>query len=168
MKMKNLLVNLVSILYLYPLVILIHELGHALAIKLLGGKVTALHVGVGEKNIINKGVFKLKANPVGGYCEEKFEIIPTKMGLIFMYASGVMATSITGLILSIIVGFNPIEFAWNILTIQQPADILKTFLFLFFFDSLNLVPIKDKEGKKSDGYQILELIFNKKKEDLLA
>ena len=166
MKFKNLIVNLVSIMYLYPVVVLIHELGHALAIKLLGGKVTALHVGVG-KTIFKWGVFELKANPIGGLCQEQFDSTPNKAGQIFMYASGVMATSITGLIISSIVGFNPIEFAWKIVTIQQPMDILKTFFFLFFFDCLNLMPMK-KEQKKSDGLQIIELIFNKKKEDLLV
>lgn len=141
------LLNVVMYIVYLPIIILIHELGHAVFVVLVGGKVKEVSIGRGEE-AFRFGKFVLyKSDWWTGFCawEDIDSLAEYKQLLIYM--GGIifnLATATT---------------VW-ILGDAQYADWYRSFIVASYFMAvLNVLPIYYKNlNLKSDGLQCLELI----------
>lgn len=141
------LLNLVMYIVYLPIIILIHELGHAAFIVLFGGKVTEMSLGRGEeaarfgKFVINKNSWWT------GFCAWEDIDSFAKYKKFLIYMGGIIFNLATA------------TAVW-ILGDAQYADWYRSFIVASYFMAvLNVLPIDYKNlNLKSDGLQCLELI----------
>lgn len=142
--------NAFCLFFLIPVVVAIHEAGHAFFVKLFGGKVATFAIGSG-KRIFRFKNFEIRERFAGGECIEDFshtnKLNDTQW--IWYALGGVMATFTVGIMLTFVLNHIQEEtFLYNYLSVVR---------LLFIFDCFNLIPMKVK-GYPSDGLYIVKAI----------
>ena len=67
----NTLLKILAAILVFGIIILVHELGHFIAAKLMGVKVNEFAIGMGPKLIKfgkKETIYSLRAFPIGGFC----------------------------------------------------------------------------------------------------
>ncbi|WP_107840093.1 site-2 protease family protein [Metasolibacillus meyeri] len=145
--------NILCILYI-PLIVIIHELGHAAFIILFGREVTEISLGVGEV-IFRIKKFVIKKNSWWlGYCAwENIDSLATYKKLL-IYLGGIIFNLSTATIIWI---FGDVQY----------ADWYRAFIFSSYVMALiNIIPFKfPSSGLESDGLACIQLLRSAKKDD---
>lgn len=133
----------------FPVVTIVHELGHAFFVKIFGGEIFSIGFGSGKK------IFKVKKFYVGSKVvlsgrvywenEKKFHLHQSILILL-------------GGILFNVVSASLIWFYGNI----QYADLYRGYIiYSYFMAFVSLLPFTFSDGVRSDGLQIIELLKEK-------
>lgn len=150
-KMTTVLGYLIGFLIYSPFNLIIHELGHAFFIKLLGGKINRIHIGVGDSLINLKGFSFNKYFFILGYVDFDYSTvkIKNKIGDFFIIFGGVLFNIISLIIIISI--FN----AYN------PNSFLKGYYIGFTITLIisALIPVTYPNGYDSDGKNIFKLLM---------
>ncbi|MCM3356594.1 site-2 protease family protein [Psychrobacillus sp. FSL K6-4046] len=142
------IVNFVIItLFIFPVIALIHELGHAFFLKLFGGAVKEFAIGNG--NVLwKKNVFFIKTAYFAGgrVVPENIEIL-SKNKKMFFYLGGVLFNLLSALTLHFLTGYEFFVF----------RNYLDSFIFVSYLNVIiNLIPLVTVIGP-TDGKQIIDL-----------
>lgn len=118
----------------YVLLILVHELGHAVAAKLVGLK-----------------VFAIEVSALGGLCW--FQRTPVTAKALFVASGGVLAQIV------LFVCVLPVAMSRSL----DPSHFVNCLLLVFTVYNLlmlllNLIPIKDRRGIATDGRLIIQIL----------
>jgi len=143
-------INIIAHIVYAPIVVIIHEYGHAILVKLFGGKINYIGLGAGDTLFQYKifGIGKIGWWYTGRiYYEFKKEINTTKKFLISLGGPAINIVSAT--------------FIWIVGNVEW-ADWYRGFIVVSYFVAIfSLIPHKYKEdGLESDGLQIINLIKN--------
>lgn len=145
-------------LIMLPLILLIHECGHAFFAKLFGGKVTDITIGYG-KLIYSKGILNIKSwYFVYGHCFWKDLKTNSKISKILIILGGIIFN-----VLSMAFVFIPYLILYPKYNIDDTvvfATIFHTFLeYSFSFVVFNLIPFRIPIFRMdNDGLQLYKLI----------
>ncbi|WP_156857888.1 site-2 protease family protein [Oceanobacillus sp. AG] len=154
-KMTAVLGYLIGLLIYSPFNLIIHELGHAFFIKLLGGKINKIQIGVGGPLINLKGFSFNKYFFILGYVDFDYSTvkIKNKIGDFFIIFGGVLFNIISLIIVILI--FN----AYN------PNSFLKGYYIGFTITLIisALIPVTYPNGYDSDGKNIFKLLIGNRK-----
>jgi len=147
---------ILGMLVILPLILIIHECGHAFFAKLFGGKVTNITIGYGKK-IYSKGILEIKLwYFINGFCSYKDLKTNSKASKIIIILGGIIFN-----VFSMALVFIPAFIlypSYNIDNTVVLASIFHTFLeFSLMFVVFNSLPIKIF-GMNSDGLQLYQLI----------
>ena len=152
--MQEQLINFVMYIIYIPIVIIIHELGHALFVVLFGKEVREIQLGFGKDLFrIKKFVVKRSIGWNGGYCswENIDSLAWYKKILIFL--GGIILNLVTATLVWI---FGDVQY----------ADWYRSFIILSYFIAvINLFPFKFKSNItkiESDGLQCIKLLNSMK------
>ena len=145
-NINYIMVNVAYFIFYYPIVTIIHEIGHAIFVKIFGGKI--IYIGFGEgDSLLEYKKFKIgKREWFSGriYFEFKSKITTQKM--ILLYLGGPLINILSATLIWI---FGNTE--W--------ADLYRGYIiFSYLIGIVSLVPFKFNSGMKSDGLQILNLM----------
>ena len=150
--MQEQLINFVMYIIYIPIVIIIHELGHALFVVLFGKEVREIQLGFGEDLFrIKKFVVKRSMGWSVGYCswENIDSLAWYKKLLIFL--GGIILNLLTATLVWI---FGDVQY----------ADWYRAFIVVSYFIAvINLFPFKSNITKiDSDGLQCIKLLNSMK------
>lgn len=136
---------ILEILFVLPFCILIHELGHAVAVKLLGGNIQYITLGKGEELLV---LGKLRIRSLwfwGGSCFYESSKELSRLSRVIIHLGGVTANLLTIIVIAILAVYVK-EYSFY-------EDIFKYSLLMLFC----LIPYRF-EGHNSDGMQIYQLL----------
>lgn len=146
--MDELIQGVIAVIILFPIFIVMHEIGHCICAMLMGGKITHIRLGLGPK-LIKIGLLTINiyyfAGGEFGYKDLKFK---SKKSRVFILLGGVLMNLILGIIF---------------LLIPNPKNVMVGVLFdlatkvNFFIFICNLIPIK-MNGMNTDGKQIFDIL----------
>jgi len=137
---------IIEMLIIFPLITIIHEIGHVIPVLLYGGKITNIKLGQGKK-IINIGCIQINRFYFygGSFSYKEFEEKNRFREIMIMF-SGPLLNLLTG-ILFFYIGV----MSRNLVLFYS---LIKLSILSFFF---NLLPLSFRFGN-TDGMQILQLI----------
>lgn len=145
-------INFMMYIIYLPIVIIIHELGHAAFVMLFGKEVKEISLGFGE-DLFKIKKFVVKRNGWWtGYCswENLDSLAWYKKILIFL--GGIIFNIVTGTLVWI---FGDVQY----------ADWYRTFIIVSYWSALfNLLPFKYIFIGESDGLQCIQLLNSIKQE----
>ncbi|KOO48890.1 site-2 protease family protein [Viridibacillus arvi] len=143
---NNFLVYITYFVIYYPFVIIIHEFGHAIFIKIFGGKVNYIGFGEGDTWLEYKKFRIGKNDWLTGQINFDFENkVPTQK-MILIYCGGSLINFISATLI------------W-IFGNEEWANLYRGFIiYSYLIGIASLVPFKYNSGSKSDGLMILSLI----------
>lgn len=144
------LINVIAHFVYAPFVVIIHEYGHAIFVKLFGGKINYICLGAGDM-LFRYKVFRIRA--IGWWYtgrinyEFENEINTTKKILISLGGPAINIVSAT--------------LVWIVGNVEW-ADWYRGFIVVSYLMAIfSLIPHKVREdGLESDGLQIINLIKN--------
>lgn len=140
--------SIIDILVLLPLVLIIHELGHAFFVKIFGGKITNVVLGTG-KRVLEIGIFRLNLFYCAGagvfYREIKKD---TKFTRILIILGGVIFNGATILIISLM----------GDVFLSENYLLMRIYVISWVALIYNLVPMRLLTGMNSDGKQLIQII----------
>ncbi|KGR83198.1 site-2 protease family protein [Lysinibacillus odysseyi] len=151
--MQNDFINFMMYIVYIPLVVIIHELGHAAFVILFGREVKEIRLGVGEDFFrFNKFVIK-KSSWWTGYCSlGNIDSLATFKKLLINLGG-------------IIFNLSTATFIW-IVGDAQYADWYRAFIVASYITALiNIIPFKFPSSKlESDGLQCVQLLRTGKRD----
>ncbi len=132
-----------------PIIVLIHELGHAFFNFIFGGKTKKIVIGKG-KRLFSIGILEIRRwYFYSGQCSVKSPENDSKPLTIIMLLGGVLFQLFTGIILLLLVKLGIIEHGnW--------LDVFLSFSFVMAVSAI--IPITYPDGMNSDGKQIYQTI----------
>lgn len=144
------LINVIAHIVYAPIVVIIHEYGHAIFVKLFGGKINYIGLGAGDK-LFQYKIFRIGEIGwwyTGRICYEfENEIKTTKKILISLGGPAINIVSAT--------------LVWIVGNVEW-ADWYRGFIVVSYLVAIfSLIPYKYREdGLESDGLKIINLIKN--------
>lgn len=143
--------NLVGIFLFFPIILLIHEYGHAVFAKLLGAKTIKIQLGSGKKCFRISNITVRKFYMFGGLCTWGGLRKNSKISRFFVFFGGVLFNMLSLLILYLL--FRLHMFEWGFLhhvfvSYTLFAIVLTLMPFQYKYNGIEL---------ESDGKQILNL-----------
>lgn len=145
--MPNEFINFMMYIVYFPLVVIIHEFGHAAFVLLFGKEVEEISLGDGEE-IFRLKKFVIKKNSWWmGYCAWGNINALATYKKILIYLGGIIFNLSTATVIWI---FGYVEY----------ADWYRAFIVISFFSSLiNLIPFKfGSSNFETDGLQCIQLL----------
>ena len=145
--MQEQLINILMYIIYMPIVVIIHELGHAFFVVLFGKEVREIHLGFGEdlfrikRFVVKKSVWSI------GYCSWENLDSLTWYKKILIFLGGIIFNLVTATLVWIYGDANY-------------ADWYRAFIvFSYFLAVVNLLPFKSNFTKiESDGLQCIKLL----------
>lgn len=145
------LINFVIIiLFISPIIALIHESGHAFFVKIFGAKVSEFSIGNGGILWSKNNFFIKKAYFFGGRVVSENHEILSKSQRTFVYLGGVFFNFLFALVLHLLTGYEFLVF----------RNYVDSFIFVSYLTVvINLIPLNTILGA-TDGKQLVELYRN--------
>jgi membrane-associated protease RseP (regulator of RpoE activity) len=137
---------IIDILIIFPIVTIIHEIGHTIAVKMFGGKISSVKFGIGPK-LVKLGILQVNRYYFwgGNFSYSELQNGSILKQIIIMF-SGPLLNFVT-FILFIFISVN----------IEQSFFIDGLIKFSLICSIVNLIPFSF-EKSNTDGKQILDLI----------
>lgn len=141
------------LLWLAPLTLLIHELGHSIGAYIVGSEKIQLFIGVG-KRLLSFPVGKISIHihsfyMLGGHTVSERDPYYSKTEQVVIALLGPLLNGLVGILL-------------NLLLHTNRSEVLLTFiLFNLWLCIINLIPYRIG-SKSSDGYLIMKTLLSKK------
>jgi len=150
--MLNELVNFIMYLVYIPIIIIIHELGHAAFVLFFGRDVKEISVGMGDELFRIKKFVVKKYNWWTGYCAWGNIDSLAAFKKLLIYLGGIIFNLITATLV------------WAYGDVQY-ADWYRAFIIASFFSALiNIIPFKFPSLKfETDGLQCIRLLSSLQK-----
>ena len=153
-------------IFMFVIVIIIHEFGHFISAKLLGVKVNEFSLGFGPKLFSKQGketLYSVRLIPFGGYCamegEDSESFDPKAFGAkkpwkrLIIVAAGAIFNIILGFILAIIMTIPQPAFATTKVAVfdekHKPAILINLLMPSQHFQSIFSVPSSQAQAKRA-------------------
>ena len=147
----------------FPILVIVHELGHVIAIKIFKGKIYAIHLTNGFPLFRFKKVY-LGINFMNGHVDWENKTVPSFYKRAIISASGSLMVLLVGIIFSLLLikGFFTPSMRWIVNTTHISLDMI-AFLYIHIAGTIflgALLPLIPNKGR-SDGSHIIKHLQKK-------